>query len=162
MRNPRFWSTVSYLLAGLTLLALLLPQFRVLIWDNGRSGYLYVWGGHTGLGTSVAGSLYVLAILWGVAGAGGLFLAARRLRETNRSAIAWMNWSAFFIAMELIFLLTIAEEVLTDLRVALLHADSYASFGSWMSFVVFFILLFLPARIKKLIFQPEKATGSAS
>lgn len=153
VKNPRFWGKACYLLAGLTVAALLLPQFRIQVWDDGRSAYLYSWGGHTSLNTTVSTSLYVIGVLWGLAAAGGLFIAGRQLHHTDRRAIAWMNWSAFFIAMELIFLLTIAEEVLNDLRVALLHADSFASFGSWTSFIVFFILLFLPSRVKKMVFS---------
>jgi len=157
VKNPRLWEKTNYILGGLCLLALFLPQFQVRIWDTGHIEHLYMWGGHDKVGATVSGLLYGIAIFWGIAAAVGLFLAGRRLRTLSRSAIAWMNWAAFFLAVELIFILSAAEEVLTDLRVAQLHADSFASFGSWISFIVFFLLLFLPSRIKNALFREPKS-----
>lgn len=144
-----------YVLGGLCGVALFLPQFRIQIWDNAQVEHLYLWGGHQRVQATVASSIYVIAALWGVAAVAALIWAGNRLRRQERQAIAWMNWAAFFIAMELSFLLVAAEEVLTDLRVAALHADSLASFGSWTSFIVLFLLLFLPGRIKKILFSPK-------
>lgn len=156
MKNPRLWGKVLYGLAGVCALALIMPQFRLQIWENSQQTYLYMWGGHAKVHASVAGSIYLIAALWGVAAVAGLFLAGRKLHQHSSTAIAWMNWAAFFIAMELIFLLTAAEEVLTDLRVMQLQADSFASWGSWTSFTVLFILLFLPSRIKKWCFKSNQ------
>ncbi|MCX8112248.1 MAG: hypothetical protein N3E49_03500 [Bacteroidia bacterium] len=153
MKKSRFWGQVCFVLAGVSASALFCPQFRIHIWDDGRSANLYLWGGHVALQATVSVAVYVIAAVWGLAGVGGLFLAGKKLYQHNRAAIAWMNWAAFFVAMELVFLLVAAEEVLTDLRVRLLHADSYASVGSWISFCILLILLFLPSRVKKQVFQ---------
>lgn len=149
MRSAAFWAYTSFVLAGLVLLALLLPQFQVVLWDTGQRSLLFIWGGHQKVGATVPFSLYAIAAAWGIAAAGALFLAGRLLRGHRRSAIAWMNWAAFFLAMELIFLLSAAEEVLTDLRVEAYHADSFAQVGSWVSFAVLVALLFIPGRAKK-------------
>ncbi|MCS6894680.1 MAG: hypothetical protein NZZ60_00840 [Bacteroidia bacterium] len=152
MKNPRLWAWLTYTLGGICGIALVLPQFRIYIWDSGQIGYLYLWGGAQKVNATVSGSIYLIAAIWGLAAVGALLWAGNKLRHKERQAIAWMNWAAFFIAMELSFLLVAAEEVLTDLRVEALHADSFASLGSWMSFVVLFSLLFLPGRAKRLLF----------
>lgn len=140
------------ILAGACAVALFLPQFRVQVSDTGQQAQLYLWGGHQRLQTTVAASVYLLAAFWGLAAGAALGWAAYLLKQGKRPAIAWMNWAALFIALELIFLLVAAEEVLTDLRVKGLHADSLAQIGSWISFVVLIVLLFLPGRAKKALF----------
>ncbi|MEN2992602.1 MAG: hypothetical protein ABDH91_03510 [Bacteroidia bacterium] len=151
MAKLRFWSVLVGILGGIVGLALFLPQFRIVIWDTQRTGLLYIWGGHSQLGATVHWAIYLIAALWGLAGLAALGQSARLIAQKNLRSIALLNWSAFFIAMELVFLLVAAEEVLTDLRVQELHADSYASLGSWCSFIVLIGLLFLPSRLKKAL-----------
>lgn len=152
MKSARLWASITAGLAALSLIALLSPQFRIVVWDTGQKKLLYLWGGHTALQATVSPLVYLIAALWGLAGVSSLGIAAYRLHQSHRSAVAWMNWAAFFIAMHLIFLLVAAEEVLTDLRMAALHADSFAHIGSATNFAILFLLLFLPSRIKKWLF----------
>ncbi len=149
MRPVNLWAYVSFAFAGLALVALALPQFQIVVWESGQRNLLFLWGGHQRVGATVPFSVYAIAAGWGLAGVGALFLAGRRLRAQNRSAINWLNWAAFFLGMELVFLLVAAEEILTDLRVQTLHADSFAQVGSWISFGVLVALLFIPSRVKK-------------
>ncbi|MCX7605827.1 MAG: hypothetical protein N2170_01005 [Bacteroidia bacterium] len=155
MDKYKLWSYLSFFLSGVAFVALFLPLFRVVVWDTGKQGYLFLWGGHGEFGASVPAVLYGIAGGWGLAGVVSLVYAGELLRRQSRSAIAWMNWAAFFLAMELIFLLVIAEEILTDLRVQELHADSFAQVGSWLGFLVLIGLLFLPGRARKALF-PRK------
>ncbi|GIV24465.1 MAG: hypothetical protein KatS3mg026_0157 [Bacteroidia bacterium] len=157
MKRATFWAAAVALLGSLCALSLFLPQFRIQVWDTSQSGYLYFWGGHEKFRATVSGWVYGIAALWAIAGVGGLMRAAWLLKKGQRAAIAWLNWAAFFLAMQLTFLLVAAEEVLTDLRVASLHADSFAQVGSWTPFVVFLALLFLPGRVKKALFSTPKS-----
>lgn len=157
MKRATFWTATVALLGGTCVGSLFLPQFRIQVWDTGQSGYLYLWGGHAKFQATVSDWVYGIAALWAIAGIGGLIRAAWLLRKGQRAAIAWLNWAAFFLAMQLTFLLVAAEEVLTDLRVAELHADSFAQGGSWGPFVVFLVLLFLPGLIKRALFTPPKS-----
>ena len=149
MRSVTLWAYVSFAFAGLALVALALPQFQIVVWESGQRSLLFLWGGHQRVGATVPSSIYATAAGWGLAGVGALFLAGRRLKAQNRSAIAWLNWAAFFLGMELIFLLVAAEETLTDLRVQALRADSFAQVGSWISFGILVALLFIPSRVKR-------------
>ncbi len=153
MKKAKLWAYSVFLCAALGGIAFFLPQFRVVVWDTGQEGWLFFWGGHARMGATVPGILYGIAAVWGLLGVGALFWAGRSILLVQRKAIAWMNWAAFFLAMELIFLLVAAEEVLTDLRVQNLHADSFAQGGSWLTFIVLFVLLFLPGRVKKALFK---------
>ncbi|MCS7297598.1 MAG: hypothetical protein RMK19_00040 [Bacteroidia bacterium] len=155
MKNPKLWAFIVFFLGILTFIAFFLPQFQIVIWESGEKSLIYAWGGHSKVGATVSPLLYVIANLWGGGAVLSLMWAGYKLREPHRSAVAWMNWAAFFLAMELIFLLVVAEEVLTDLRILLLHADSLAASGSWLSFIVLILLLFLPGRVKKSLFRPS-------
>lgn len=157
MRPVTLWAYVSFAFAGLTLVALVLPQFQIMVWESGHRSLLFLWGGHQAVGATVPLSVYAIAAVWGLAAVAALIRAGWLLRAGQRSAIAWMNWAAFFLAMELIFLLSAAEEVLTDLRVQELQADSLAQIGSWISFGVLVVLLFVPGRAKKSLMQTTPA-----
>jgi len=156
VKQTTFWVSAAALLGGVCGVSLFLPQFRIQVWDTGQSGYLYFWGGQAKLQATVSGWVYAIAAVWAIAGVASLIGAAWLVKKGQRAAVAWLNWAAFFLAMQLTFLLIAAEEVLTDLRVAGLHADSFAQVGSWAPFIVFLILLFLPGRLKKALFTPPK------
>ncbi|MCX7979535.1 MAG: hypothetical protein N3A68_00630 [Bacteroidia bacterium] len=153
MKKAKLWAYSVFLCAALSGIAFLLPQFRIVLWDTGQEGWLFFWGGHACVGATVPAVVYGIAAVWGLLGVGALFWAGRQVLRLERKAIAWLNWAAFFLVMELIFLLGAAEEVLTDLRVQNLHADSFAQVGSWLTFIVLFVLLFLPGRVKKALFK---------
>lgn len=148
-----FWKWVVVAIALLGVLALILPQFHVIVWESGQEGKIYLWGGHAAFGASVSGLAYGLALMWGLLGVVFLWLAYFRLKKADRRAIASLNWGAFFIAVELAFLLGIAEEVLSDLRVQGLHADSYASWGGAIFLGLLIGLLFVPGWVKRAYFK---------
>jgi hypothetical protein len=141
------------ILTAMSLLSLISPQFRVVVWEAGGGGFIYLWGGHSKLGSDVSGVAYGLAALMGAIAALLMVRGFRDLSRENPRAIALFNWAALFIAIELVFLLGIAEEVLTDLRVQHLHADSYASWGGGMSEFLLIALLFVPGWVKKAYFR---------
>ncbi|MDW8135093.1 MAG: hypothetical protein RMJ66_08530 [Bacteroidia bacterium] len=156
MKSEKLWIYLTYACGALSFIALFLPQFEIVVWEKQVKGFLFLWGGHKNFYTDVSLLVYLVAAMWGIGAAGALLWAGVLLRRRLRTAIAWMNWAAFFVAMELIFLLVAAEEVLTDLRVQSLQADSFARWGSWLSFAVLFILLFLPGRTKKALFPSPR------
>lgn len=112
------------------------------------------------MGSDVSGIAYTLAALMGGIAALLMIGGFRDLQSDNPRAIARFNWAALFIAIELVFLLGIAEEVLTDLRMQRLYADSYASWGGGVAEFLFFALLFVPGWVKKAYFpstEPARA-----
>ncbi len=143
------------LMAALSVLAILFPQHRIIIWETGQQKLLYFWGGHEALGATVSGLAYLLGALMGAVAAFLMVWGYRHLSRENPRAIALFNWAALCIAVELIFLLGIAEEVLTDLRAQNLHADSYASWGGGISEFLLIALLFVPGWVKKAYFPPS-------
>jgi len=147
------------LMVALSILALLLPQCRVVVWETGQQRLLYFWGGHQALGATVSGLAYFLGALMGAIAAFLMVMGYRNLSKEKPSAIALFNWAALFIAIELVFILGIAEEVLTDLRAQSLHADSYASWGGGVSEFLLIALLFVPGWVKKAYF-PKAEAGS--
>ncbi|MCS6790084.1 MAG: hypothetical protein NZ580_03800 [Bacteroidia bacterium] len=158
MQKEKIWGYLTLSLAVLAFIALFLPQFRITIQEGGDA-LIYFWGGHAKVGATVPASLYLIALGWAILGVAALGWAVFLVRRKDRRTIAWLNWAAFFIAMQLVFLLTAAEEILTDLRVQELHADSLAQAGSWIAFGVMVILLFLPGRVKKSLFATDPSLG---
>jgi len=145
------------LLAGLSVVAPLSPQHRIVVWETGQQKLLYLWGGHGALGATVSGLAYFLGALMGVVAAFLMIWGYLHLSRENPVAIALFNWAALCIAIELIFLLGVAEEVLTDLRAQNLHADSYASWGGGISEFLLIALLFVPGWVKKAYFSPSES-----
>jgi len=143
------------LLAVLSVLALISPQHRIVVWETGQQKLLYFWGGHEALGATVSFLAYLLGALMGAVAAFLMVGGYRYLSRENPRAIALFNWAALCIAIELIFLLGIAEEVLTDLRARHLHADAYASWGGGISEFLLIALLFVPGWVKKAYFPPS-------
>ncbi len=152
MLKKRLWKGFMGLLTVLAFLSLLLPQVRIVVWESSQERLLYLWGGHGALGSDVSGIAYTLAALTGMIAALLMMGGFRDLQKENPRAIARFNWAALFLAIELVFLLGIAEEVLTDLRVQRLHADSYASWGGGIAEFLLFTLLFVPGWVKKTYF----------
>jgi hypothetical protein len=148
------------ILTALSLLSLISPQFRVVDWETCGGGFSYLWGGLSKMGSDVSGIAYGLAALMGAIAALLMVRGFRGLSRENPRAIAFFNWAALFIAIELVFLLGIAEEVLTDLRVQHLHADSYASWGGGTAEFLLIALLFVPGWVKKAYFRrPEPSSA---
>ncbi len=140
-------------LAVLSILAPLSPQHRIIVWETGQQQLLYFWGGHSALGATVSSLAYLLGTFMGAIAAFLMIWGYRKLSRENPRAIALFNWAALCIAIELIFLLGIAEEILTDLRAQNLHADSYASWGGGISEFLLIALLFVPGWVKKAYFS---------
>ncbi len=143
---------------ALSLLALLSPQARVVVWETNQRHLLYLWGGHSALGADVSSLAYLLGALMGVLATFLLVWGFRELSMEKPRAIALFNWAALFIAIELVFLLGIAEEVLADLRAQNLHADSYASWGGGISEFLLIALLFVPGWVKKAYFPKARTS----
>ncbi len=143
-------------IAALAISVLGLPQLHIVVWETRQAQNIYFWGGHTALQASVSVVAYLLAVTWALVAAGFLGLAYYRLLRSDRRAIAGLNWGAFFIAVELAFLLGIGEEILSDLRGQGFHADSYASWGGGISLGLLIALLFVPGWVKRAYFSPKK------
>jgi hypothetical protein len=158
--KKRLWRGVMGLLTILALLSLLLPQVRIVVWEGEQQRLLYLWGGHGALGSDVSGVAYILAALMGIIAALLMIGGFRDLQKENPRAIARFNWAALFLAIELVFLLGIAEEVLTDLRVQHLYADSYASWGGGIAEFLLFALLFVPGWVKKAYFPKVESSDA--
>ncbi len=157
-----FWKYAVGVLVGLSFLALVLPQFRVVFGETEQVGYIYIWGKSATIQADVSATAYIIAAIMGVVAAALMGGGYRYLLRGERKAIGLMNWAAFFIAVELAFLLGISEEVLSDLRAYGVYADSYASWGGGISEFLLFVLLFFMEGMKKAYFKVPSPESSAS